>query len=68
MSGADLHYMVPDPFRFFEADTFTASTNVKTVQRYGYDGQNAWADLDASNNLETRTGATGSVLVTRHEV
>ena len=37
-----------------EEDTFTASTNARTVLRHGYDGQNVWADLDGSNNLETR--------------
>jgi RHS repeat-associated protein len=34
--------------------TFTASTGATTVQRYGYDGQNVWADLNSSNQLETR--------------
>lgn len=34
--------------------TYTASTGTSTVQRYGYNGQNVWVDLDGSNHLETR--------------
>jgi RHS repeat-associated protein len=34
--------------------TYTASTSTTTVQRYGYNGQNVWVDLNSSNQLETR--------------
>jgi RHS repeat-associated protein len=37
-----------------EEDDWTSSSGTTTSTRFGYDGSNAWADLDTSNNLLMR--------------
>jgi RHS repeat-associated protein len=37
-----------------EQDEYTQSSGLTTVTRFAYDGQNVWADLNGSNQLQTR--------------
>jgi len=40
--------------RLIEEDVYTPATGTTTVTRYGYDGANAWADLNGSDQLTMR--------------